>query len=149
MKCTQFIFCVLVLLFSSGLHSQLGTDTSAYRFVPQTAERTDVFAQPDVDAEYPGGFSKLLRFIGQNLKYPETCTEMGIQGKLFIRFTVEKDGAVSLIQIRLKKGFDCLEEVEIQLAEWLEKMPKWNPAYLNGEPVASIFNFPIGCIKPY
>lgn len=143
MKSASVLFFVLALFLTDNLYAQPSTNSSDYRFVPETEERTDIVHLPHIEATYPGGVSELMRFISRNLKYPETCVEAGVQSKLYLRLTIEKDGTVSLIQIRLKKDLDCFEEFEIQLKEWLDVMPKWNPAYVDGEPVACIYNLPI------
>lgn len=137
--------CMLILIVSSvGLYAQSSRDSLTYYFVPQAPERTDVVSSVDVEAEYPGGFKELMKFLGQHLKYPEICVELGgVQSSLTLRLIIERDGTVSLIQIRLQKDFDCFEEMESQAEDWLNAMPKWEPAFLNGESIACFYNFPI------
>lgn len=136
--------CMLILIVSSvGLYAQSSRDSLTYYFVPQAPERTDVVSSVDVEAKYPGGPAGLMKFFGQHLKYPEICVELGKQSRLTLRLIIEKDGTVSLIQIRLRKDFDCFAEMESQIDGWLNAMPKWEPAFLNGESTACFYNFPI------
>ena len=65
-----------------------------------------------------------------------------------MKITVEIDGTVSLIQVRLKKEFDCFEVLLDQIPEWISKIGKFKPAQLNEKPVASVIDIPIACIKP-
>lgn len=136
----QPVFGAFILFFpDSDLNAQSSADTSVvYYYVPESAERSDVLSHVEKEAEYPGGYVELMRFLSKNLEYPEICAEMGVDSKLHLRLTIEKDGTVSLIQIRLRKDHDCLQEIEPQLAEWLHTMPKWTPAFFNGEPVACV-----------
>lgn len=131
---------------SGSFYAQSSKDSSTYYFVPNTPERTDVVSSVDVDAEYQGGSTALMKFIGQNLKYPEICSELLIT-KLHLRLIIEKDGTVSLIQLRFRKDDEYCKEIEPQLMGWLDVMPKWIPARLNGETVACFHSIPISCIK--
>lgn len=137
--------CMLILIVSSvGLYAQSSRDSLTYYFAPQAPERTDVVSSVDVEAEYSGGFKELMKFLGEHLKYPEICVELGgVQSRFTLRLIIEKDGTVSLIQIRLRKDFDCFAEMESQIDGWLNVMPKWEPAFLNGEPVACFYNLPM------
>lgn len=135
---------LVLLLVTVNLNAQSLSDTSViYYYAPDSPERNDVLSYVEKEAEYPGGYHGLIQFFSKKLKYPKICTEMGISSKIHLRLIIEKDGTVSLIQIRLRKDFDCLQEMESQLADWLNEMPKWMPAYQNGEPVACIVNLPM------
>lgn len=54
---------------------------------------------------YQGGDGELLSYIVKNLKYPVIAQESGTQGKLLVRFVVNKDGKVTNASI-LKKMLD-------------------------------------------
>jgi protein TonB len=136
-------FVVLWCVTITNVTAQSKKDSVTFSYFPEATERTDVFTLVDKDAEYPGGAVALMQFFNKNLKYPELCNQMGISGRIKLRLTIEKDGTVSLIQIRLRNDFDCLKEVESQLPDWLKTMPQWTPAYLNGEAVACFFVIPI------
>lgn len=55
--------------------------------------------------QYQGGDGELLSYIVKNLKYPVIAQESGTQGKLLVRFVVNKDGKVTNASI-LKKMLD-------------------------------------------
>jgi len=44
--------------------------------------------------EFPGGVEKMYEYIGQNLVYPKTAQRDNIQGKVFVKFVVTKDGDI-------------------------------------------------------
>ena len=46
----------------------------------------------DEPAEFPGGERALYAFIGNNVKYPVIAQENGIQGKVYLKFVVNKQG---------------------------------------------------------
>jgi len=46
-------------------------------------------------ATYPTGYEGLMKFINNEVNYPQDCVEQGISGKVFIRFVVNRSGNVS------------------------------------------------------
>ena len=49
--------------------------------------------------EYPGGIPELMKFISENISYPEDAIKNNIQGRVILRFVVNTDGSVDRIQI--------------------------------------------------
>ena len=97
----------------------------------------DLFAEQP--AEFPGGLEKMQSFISKNLKYPPV---MGcLQGNVFVRCVVEKDGSRS--QITIFKGIPGCSECDEEALKVVEQMPKWIPAKNNGEAVRSYVNIPV------
>lgn len=80
---------------------------------------------------FPGGSSKLIRFINNTREYPSTAYNRGIQGRVTLSFIVNTDGSISNISI-LKGVEDSLNREAIRI---IEKMPHWNPGRLNGRSV--------------
>jgi len=58
--------------------------------------------------EFPGGITALQNFIKINVQYPKVILEKGVNGKVFIRFTVDIDGSIKDIKV-LKGIKDCPE----------------------------------------
>lgn len=81
---------------------------------------------------------KMYAFIAQHLVYPQEAKDNGIQGQVVARFVIGKDGSISDIKIIRSIGHGT-EEAVIKV---LEAMPKWMPAYHNGQPVAIAFTMP-------
>lgn len=77
------------------------------------------------------GISTFLKYIQDNLKYPETAKKAGIEGKVFVEFTVQKDG--SLADIVIKKGID--EALDAEALRVMQNSPDWKPGSKDGEPV--------------
>ncbi|MEN9445277.1 MAG: hypothetical protein RIS47_2168, partial [Bacteroidota bacterium] len=48
---------------------------------------------------FPGGVGELMKYIGKNVKYPNVARENGIQGRIFVRFVVNKDGTVGKVSV--------------------------------------------------
>ena len=77
--------------------------------------------------------------IGQNLKYPVIAQENGIQGKVIVRFLVEKDGSISKVEVVRSLDPACDKEA-IRL---IRLLPKFIPDKQNGVNVAVWYTLPI------
>ncbi|MCG9910982.1 MAG: M56 family metallopeptidase [Flavobacteriales bacterium] len=89
--------------------------------------------------EFPGGQMEMVRFIGNNLIYPQTAIESNIEGKVIVEFTVSTDGKIKNIQVKRGIGYGC-DEAAMRV---VEKMPDWIPAEKDGKKVAALMVLPI------
>jgi TonB family protein len=88
--------------------------------------------------EYPGGDKACRDFLQKNLVYPKEAKEKGIQGKVYVSFTVEKDGSIT--QVEVVRGIEDLNEEAIRV---IKMMPKWKPGTEFGKIVPIRFTMPI------
>lgn len=88
---------------------------------------------------YPGGDNEMYKFIGDNLKYPESAVKENVQGRVIIRFLIDKEGNVK--EPNVLKGIhpDC----DAEAVRVLSMMPKWIPGKQNGKDVSVYFTLPI------
>ncbi len=111
-------------------------------------EIIDPIDEPEIDvdeeAQFPGGRSKLMEFLGKNLQYPALPLELGIQGKSYFQFVVDKKGEISRIKVLRK--FDECPECDAEAKRVISKMPIWKPAKKNGKNVDSYFQMPINFV---
>ena len=104
---------------------------------PQIIEQVTDF--PDVEAQFPGGNEAMMQFIAENLQYPEVSLKMKEQGKVYVRFVVEKDGSIS--NVAILRGVSVSLDREAKRVVCM--MPKWTPGELKGEAVRSRYLMPI------
>jgi|ERR1051326_1632041 TonB family protein len=90
---------------------------------------------------FPGGDMELFSFLRNNIHYPETEKENGIQGKVFISFIVDKDGGVT--NIELYKGLQGGPGCDKESLRVINLMPKWKPGKYNGKYVKVRYILPI------
>lgn len=88
---------------------------------------------------FPGGDQKLMEYIANNINYPQEARDKGIEGRVFIRMVIEKDGSVSNVKLLRGIGGGCDEEAE----RVIKSMPKWKPGMMKGEPVPVSYQIPI------
>lgn len=110
---------MLVLLFS------FTTSTA------QTKKNKMVYDVVEVMPQYPGGPIAMRKYIMENMKYPEQAMKEGIQGRVTVRFIVEKDGSISNVS-PIHPVHPLLDKEAIRV---VKSMPKWSPGKQHGKPV--------------
>ena len=65
---------------------------------PETHD-SDAFDVVEKMPEYPGGIEAFMKFLSENVRYPEAASKAGIQGRVLVNFIVEKDGSISNIHV--------------------------------------------------
>jgi protein TonB len=88
---------------------------------------------------FPGGETELLKFINDNIKYPEEAAVNGVQGRVVLRFVVATDGSIKRIEI-FKGVHPVLDQEAVRV---LSMMPKWKPGRQNGIPASVWFMVPV------
>lgn len=88
---------------------------------------------------FPGGQSAMMRYINENLRYPEEAEQSDVVGRAVVSFIVEPDGALSDIEITrsLDPAFDRMALLVVQ------SMPRWVPGKQDGKPVRVRYNIPV------
>jgi protein TonB len=93
------------------------------------------------DAEFPGGYEKLAAFINETINYPDEAIELGVKGRVVVRFVVEKDGRISNASVE-RPIVEC-PACNKEALNIINKMPKWTPAKNAGRPVRLWVRVPI------
>ena len=89
--------------------------------------------------EYPGGINALRRDIAKKIEYPAIAKENDMQGTVYLRFVVEKNGKVG--QIYLIRGVDkLLDDEAIRVVKLLKK---FKPGEQGGKKVRVWFSIPV------
>ncbi len=103
------------------------------------AKQPEIFISAEFMPQFPGGDSEMYRFIGDHLKYPVIDQEMGVQGRVIVRFVVSKTGEIGSLE--LVKGISPTCDKEAMRV--IKSMPKWIPGKQQGVPVPVYFTMPI------
>ena len=102
-------------------------------------EKDSVYNKPEVMPEYPGGMEAMMKYLSENLKYPEQAKEKNTQGRVLVTFIVEKNGSISDVKVVKGIGNGCDEEA----VRVIKAMPKWKPGMQDGKKVRVSFAIPI------
>ncbi len=90
--------------------------------------------------EFPGGVKEMMKFIQQNIKYPDELRDKNIGGKVFIKFVVDTAGKINSAEVIKSSGFLQFDEQALRV---VNSMPLWTRGYQNGKPVRVYYNIPI------
>ena len=82
--------------------------------------------------------SKIQQHIAKNFTYPEIAQKMGIQGRVFVQFTIGTNGSISGIRTR---GPD--KNLEKEANRIISLLPRMTPGKQRGRPVRVPFSIPI------
>ena len=88
---------------------------------------------------YLTGKSEALKFFARNTKYPISALKAKVEGRVLVKFVVERDGSISDIDIY--KGVS--PDLDAEAIRVLNMMPKWIPDKQKGEKEAETFIMPI------
>ena len=102
-------------------------------------EQGEIFANPEELPEYPGGMEAMMKFISDNIRYPQSAQEAEQQGRVVVRFVVNADGHISDAEV-LKSVSTDLDAEALRI---VRSMPAWTPGKVNGKPVRVSFVIPI------
>ena len=108
----------------------------------QQKEKTadeQIFVQVEQMPEYPGGEAALRQFLASNVKYPDDAVKSGTQGKVFVKFVVNKDGKV----VNPKIARSVSPSIDKEALRVVSIMPNWTPGKQRGKNVAVEYTVPI------
>jgi protein TonB len=88
---------------------------------------------------FPGGEEAMLKFLADNLVYPEHAHNIGLEGKVYVTFVVDQFGNLTHIETPRPLG-GGLDEEAIRV---MKIMPRWKPGRQNGHPVQVRYQLPI------
>ncbi len=92
-----------------------------------------------ITPEYKGGDKARIDFLIKNIEYPQYAREAGIQGTVYVNFTVLKSGKLSNINI-IRGVHKSLDNETLRV---IRLMPDWIPGKVDGEPANIEFNMPV------
>lgn len=106
---------------------------------PEEEVADEIFTIVEDQPNFPGGTSAFYQYVQKNLKYPAQARRMGIEGKVFVQFVVDRDGTISQVTVVKGIGAGCDEEA----ARVIKNSPKWKPGKQRGQPVRVRMILPI------
>ena len=98
-----------------------------------------VYDLVDEMPSFPGGLEELYKWIDNNVQYPAVAWENGIEGRVILKFIVEKDGSLSDSTV-IHSVHPMVDREALRL---VGQMPKWNPGKRAGVPVRVRYCLPI------
>jgi len=127
------------LFFTSLIITTVFAGTSSAQDTTKRDTTKQVFVAIEQKPLFPGGYHAFGAYIGKNLKYPEVARLLGLEGKVFVKFIIEKDGSVSTVTPIKCLGAGC----ESEAVRVIAMSPMWEPGIQQGQPVRVQYTVPI------
>lgn len=83
--------------------------------------------------------NEFSKWVNKRLVYPEIAKENGVQGRVTLQFTVEKDGSVT--KVRVLRGVD--PSLDKEAVRVVSMSPKWKPGKQRDRAVPVTYTFPV------
>jgi TonB family protein len=96
-----------------------------------------VFTAVEVMPQPP--MENMQKYLAEHIRYPEEARKQQIQGRVVIRFVVDKEGNVANPVLQRDIGGGCGAEA----MRVVRNMPKWSPGYQGGQPVDVYYTLPV------
>lgn len=138
----------------------------------QPSDDDEVFQVVEEMPEFTGGMPALMAFLSKNIHYPQLAKELGVQGRVIVKFVVNKVGGIEEVKV-VKSAIDIKtnhpdaesekakgltdEQIKVLQARYdqacteldneaervIKSMPAWTPGKQRGKTVRVLYNVPI------
>lgn len=95
------------------------------------------------EPEFPGGLKAMMKWLNDNLKYPEVALKDRVGARAYVRFVVEHDGSLSNIQLVHIRAEMYETEFKNEALRLVNSMPKWSPGVNQGKIVRTRYTIPV------
>jgi len=134
------IIITLILLFLLNAGKTLAQQDTNKTNTKQTVTiEEEAFIVVEEMPEFPGGDDARVKFLLENIKYPQKERINKTEGLVIVSFIVEKDGSITNVKV-LKSISPPLDAEAIRV---IKSMPDWTPGKQKGKPVRVQINMPI------
>ena len=86
-----------------------------------------------------GDANQFSKWVSQRLVYPEIAKENGVQGRVTLQFTIDKDGTLS--KVKVVRGVD--PSLDKEAVRVVSMSPKWEPGRQRDRAVPVTYTFPV------
>lgn len=114
-------------------------DTAAQRIRQQISDDDRLFGIVEENAQFRGGEEACLKWLKEHVRYPAEARQKGIEGRVIVSFTVNKDGSITNVKALRSPDESLSKEAE----RVVKMMPKWKPARQGNKTIRSRFQLPI------
>lgn len=117
-----------------------GEPTPMFRDENKNIPDDEIFEVVENMPQFPnGGMSGLMKYLSENIRYPEAAYKAGTQGRVTVQFVVAKDGSIG--HVKIIRGVDPALDAEAMRV--ISGMPNWKPGTQKGKPVNVKYTVPV------
>ena len=99
----------------------------------------EVYDMVEQAPQFPGGPQALMKWIGENVRYPVAAQEAGVQGRVICQFVIQADGTVG--ETKILRGVS--PELDAEALRIVKAMPAWTPGMQDGQAVNVRYTLPV------
>jgi len=125
--CLPLLLSVLCFCTGQSRNNASNKETVPYQMLGE---------KPEFRAE---GFDSFSKWVAEELNYPESAKEAGIQGRVMATFTIDKEG--NLTDLTIDSGLS--EDIDNEVLRVLSSSPKWTPGKRAGKVVNCSVRMPV------
>jgi TonB family protein len=107
------------------------------------AKGKTVYIKADEMPVYTGGDAEMMKYLKDNLKYPDGAKDSGEEGTVFVDFVVDKTGKVKDVVANDAVNDDVNSLLKNESVRVVSSMPNWKPARNKGKTVDAAYSLPI------
>lgn len=142
------VLTLSILIFGTAFAQETGVPDSTSPFFLDTNYLNAVNDHPndsiydftDVEASFKGGDVAFREYMWDHFDYPKEALKNNEQGRVYVVFVVEIDGAITGVNVMRGGVTELLNNAAMKL---VREMPNWNSAEINGIRVRSRCRLPI------
>ncbi|MDE6377188.1 MAG: TonB family protein [Duncaniella sp.] len=115
--------------------------TEAEKAVPEVQSKyaDKEFEVVEDPPQFPGGMAGFMKYMSENIRYPKECMELGITGRVVVRFIVKSDGTVG--KVRVVRSVD--PQLDGEAVRLVRCLKGFKPGRINGEAVNVWYTMPV------
>lgn len=144
---TAFVLLAFSTCTEQNSHTRVTQQEMAPPASPVSDTRAEVQEKSDTEPYvvveempmFPGGPTALMKFLADNINYPESAKKAGIEGKVIVRFCIDEEGRTSLVSVL--KAVD--PDLDAEAIRVVSALPRFQPGRQGGKPVPVWFMVPV------
>ena len=118
---------------STTVHSENQTSTS------ENPTQSKPMKAVDIRPSFPGGDAAMLDYLNDKINYPQAARDLGVEGRVYVKFVVEPSGDLTNIEVVKGLGYGCDKEA----LRIVKSMPRWIPGQHEDVIVPVIYTIPV------
>jgi TonB family protein len=110
--------------------------------IPETVEKdSNGYYCAATLPEFKGGSMALMKYLGENIKYPRKARNRNQQGRVIVKFVVDTDGGIINTKVNKTSGYESIDEEALRVVNTMSGM--WKPGKQNGQLVKVYYLLPV------
>jgi len=102
-----------------------------------------VYNKAEVQPVFGNGRNDMMKYLNDNLVYPEAAKDKGLEGTIFVDFIVAANGSIREAVVTEATSDEVDQLFRNEAIRVVTAMPKWTPGLQHGKPVDVKFSLPI------